>query len=120
MSGIFKELNPGLFEKNKGPGRPRIYTADIMLPFVQWRYLNKIIRCKDLENRWTRNDDTYNFILDYKKPGKSSINEFLNENDYLIDEFDIFIVDFSLKIFHAMHDTPIHKNQRRYIKLKII
>ena len=32
---IFKELNPGLFEKNKGPGRPRIYTADIMLPFVQ-------------------------------------------------------------------------------------
>ena len=35
LSEIFKELNPGLFEKNKGPGRPRIYTADIMLPFVQ-------------------------------------------------------------------------------------
>lgn len=36
LSEIFKELNPTLFEKNKGPGRPRIYTADIMLPFVQW------------------------------------------------------------------------------------
>ena len=98
LSEIFKELNPGLFEKNKGPGRPRIYTADIMLPFVQWGYLNKIISCRDLENWWTRNDDTCNFILDCKKPGKSSINEFLNDYDYLIDEFDIFIVDFSLKI----------------------
>ena len=98
LSEIFKELNPGLFEKNKGPGRPRIYTADIMLPFVQWRYLNKIISCRDLENWWTRNDDTCNFILDCKKLGKSSINEFLNDYDYLIDEFDIFIVDFSLKM----------------------
>ena len=33
-----------------------------------------------------------------KKPGKSDINEFLNDYNYLIDEFDIFIVDFYLKI----------------------
>ena len=33
---IFKELNPHYFDKNNGPGRPRIYTPDIMLPFVQW------------------------------------------------------------------------------------
>ena len=39
---IFKELNPSFFDKNKGSGRPRIYTADIMLPFVQWGHLNKI------------------------------------------------------------------------------
>ena len=32
---IFKELNPSLFEENKNPGRPRIYTADIKLSFVQ-------------------------------------------------------------------------------------
>ncbi|MBR0058005.1 MAG: hypothetical protein IJP99_01535 [Methanobrevibacter sp.] len=63
MSEIFKELNPSLFEKNKGPGRPRIYTADIMLPFIQWGHLNKIISCRDLENWWTRNNDTCNFIL---------------------------------------------------------
>ena len=69
-----------------------------MLPFVQWGHLNKIISCRDLENWWTRNDDTCNFILDCKKPGKSSINEFLNDYNYLIDEFDRFIVDFSLKI----------------------
>ena len=95
---IFKELNPNYFDKNNSPGRPRIYNPDIMLPFVQWRHLNKIISCRDLENWWTRNDDTCNFILDCKKPGKSSINEFLNDYNYLIDEFDIFIVDFSLKI----------------------
>ena len=94
---IFKELNPNYFNKNDGPGRPRIYTPDLMLPFVQWRHLNKIISCRDLENWWSRNDDTCNLILDCKKPGKSSINEFLNDYNYLIDEFDIFIVDFSLK-----------------------
>ena len=74
---IFKELNPHFFVKHKGSGRPKIYTSDIMLPFVQWGHLNKIISCRDLENWWTRNDDTCNFILDCKKPGKSSINEFL-------------------------------------------
>lgn len=95
---IFEELNPDYFDKNTSCGRPRIYTPDIMLPFVQWGHLNKIISCRDLENWWTRNDDTCNFILDCKKPGKSSINEFLNKYDFLIDEFDIFIVDFSLKI----------------------
>ena len=94
---IFKELNPHYFDKNNGPGRPRIYTPDVMLPFVQWGHLNKIISCRDLENWWTRNDDTCNFILDCKKPGKSSINEFLNDYSYLLDEFDRFIVEFSLK-----------------------
>ena len=68
-----------------------------MLSFVQWRHLNKIISCRYLENWWSRNDDTCNLILDCKKPEKSSINEFLNDYNYLIDEFDIFIVDFSLK-----------------------
>ena len=95
---IFKELNSILFEENKCPSRPRIYAADIMLPFVQWGHLNKIISCRDLESWWTRNDDTCNFILDCKKPGKSSINEFLNDYNYLIDAFDKFIVDFSLKL----------------------
>lgn len=33
-----------------------------------------------------------------KNQEKNSINEFLNDYNYLIDEFDIFIVDFSLKI----------------------
>lgn len=105
---IFKELNPSFFDKNKSSGRPRIYTADIMLPFVQWGHLNKIISCRDLEKWWTRNDDTCNFILDCKKPGKSSINEFLNDYDYLIDEFDMFIVDFSLKIGLINGNTIYH------------
>ena len=59
-----------------------------MLQFVRWGHLNKIISCKDLENWWTRNDGTCNFISDCKNPGKSSINEFLNDYNYLIDEFD--------------------------------
>ena len=97
LSEIIKKLNPSLFEKNKCPGSSIIYTADILLPFVQWRYLNKIISCSNLKNWRTRNDDTCNFILDCKKPEKSNINEFLNGPDYLIDEFDTFIVDFSIK-----------------------
>lgn len=47
---IFKELNLHYFDKNNGPGRPKIYTHDVMLPFVQWGHLNKIISCRDLEN----------------------------------------------------------------------
>lgn len=43
-----------------------------MLPFVQWEHLNKIISCRDLENWWTRNDDTCNFILDCKKLEKAA------------------------------------------------
>ena len=35
---IFKELNPHYFTKNNGPGRPMIYTPDVILPFVQWRH----------------------------------------------------------------------------------
>ena len=41
-----------------------------------------------MENWWTRNDGTCNFISDCKNPGKSSINEFLNDYNYLFDEFD--------------------------------
>lgn len=32
---IFKELYPSYFNKDDCHGRPRIYTADIILPFVQ-------------------------------------------------------------------------------------
>lgn len=65
-----------------------------MLPFIQWGHLNKIISCRDLDNMWTWNNNTCNFIFDCKKLRKSSINKFLNDYNYLIDEFNIFIVDF--------------------------
>ena len=94
---IFKELYPDYFEENTGPGRPRTYTASIMLPFITWGHINGIFSCRKLEYWWGLNDDTCNFILDCKKPPKSSINEFSNKYDYLIDEFDIFLVDFGLK-----------------------
>lgn len=93
---IFKELNPRLFKKQYN-GRPRIYTPDIMLPFVCWGHMNDIISCRNLEKWWSRNDDTCNIFLNCKKPGKSSINEFLNDFSELIDLFDIFIVEFGLK-----------------------
>lgn len=93
---IFKELNPRLF-KRQLMGRPRIYTPDIMLPFVCWGHMNDIISCRALEEWWRRNDDTCNILLNCRKPGKSSINEFLNDYSELIDAFDIFIVEFGLK-----------------------
>lgn len=98
LFNIFKELYSDLFKVNDGPGCPKIYIPDIMVPFIQWGHLNKIISCRDLEKWWMRNDDTCNIVLDCKKPGKSSINECLNDYSSIIDAFDIFIVDFSLKI----------------------
>lgn len=93
---IFKELNPRLF-KRQSMGRPRIYTPEIMLPFVCWGHMNGIVSCRDLEKWWKRNDDTCNVLLDCKRPGKSSINEFLNKFGDLVDAFDVFIVEFGLR-----------------------
>lgn len=93
---IFKELNPKLFKKQR-MGRPRKYTPDIMLPFISWGHMNDIISCRALEKCWGEDNSTYNIFLDCKKPGKTSINEFLNDYSDLIDAFDIFIIEFGLK-----------------------
>lgn len=110
---IFKELNPRLFKK-QFMGRPRIYTPDIMLPFVCWGHMNDIISCRDLEKWWHRNDDTCNIFLDCKKPGKSSINEFLNDFSELIDLFDNFIVEFGLKT--GLMDGDIQYEDGTFLK----
>lgn len=93
---IFKELNPEFFRKQR-MGRPRDYTPEIMLPFISWGHMNEIISCRKLEKWLSRDDSTCNILLNCKRPGKSSINEFLNIYSDLIDEFDIFIVEFGLK-----------------------
>ena len=67
-----------------------------MLHFIQWRHLNKIVNCRDLENCGHVMMILVISFQIVKNQEKSSINEFLNDYNYLIDEFDRFIVDFSL------------------------
>ena len=98
LSKIFKEIYPHYFLKDHSAGRKKIYTPETMLPFITWGNYRGNMSCRSLEKLWKDNNDVCNLILDCKKPGKSSINEFQNQYSYLIDEFDIFIVEFSLKI----------------------
>ena len=96
---IFKETRPELFKKDKKnkAGRKKIYKKEEMLPFISWGHIMEITSCRSLENWWKNNDETCQFLLNCKKPSKTTINDFMNNNVYLIDEFDDFIVQFGLK-----------------------
>lgn len=96
---IFKEIRPELFKKDKKtrPGPKRTYKTDEMLPFISFGHIMEITSCRKLENWWKNNDETCQFLLNCKKPSKTTINEFINNNMYLIDEFDKFLVEFGIK-----------------------
>lgn len=96
---IFKEIRPELFKKDKKtrPGPKRIYKTGEMLPFISFGHVMEITSCRKLENWWKNNDETCQFLLNCKKPSKTTINDFINDNMYLIDEFDKYIVEFGIK-----------------------
>lgn len=96
---IFKEIRPELFKKDKKtrPGPKRTYKTDEMLPFISFGHIMEITSCRKLENWWKNNDETCQFLLNCKKPSKTTINDFTNDNMYLIDEFDKFLVEFGIK-----------------------
>ena len=96
---IFKEIHPELFKKDKKTrtGPKRTYKTDEMLPFISFGHIMEITSCRKLENWWKNNDETCQFLLNCKKPSKTTINDFTNDNMYLIDEFDKFLVEFGIK-----------------------
>ena len=96
---IFKEIRSELFKKDKKtrPWPKRTYKTDEMLPFISFGHVMEITSCRKLENWWKNNDETCQFLLNCKKPSKTTINDFINDNMYLIDEFDKFLVEFGIK-----------------------
>lgn len=96
---IFKEIRPELFKKDKKTrtGPKRTYNTDEMLPFISFGHIMEITSCRKLENWWKNNDESCQFLLNCKKPSKTTINDFTNNKMYLIDEFDKFLMEFGIK-----------------------
>ena len=52
----------------------------------------EIRTCIKIEKAVKNNDESLNYILNNKKPSKSTISKFKNENELLISEFFYFTV----------------------------
>ena len=78
-------------------GRPKTYQTDELLGFIVWGILNNKNSCRELENWVKNNDETCNYILNNKKPSKSTISRFYNCNILLIEELFRYTVDIGIK-----------------------
>ena len=78
-------------------GRRKTYKTGELLGFIVWGVLNGITSCRGLENWLKNNDETCNYILNNKKPSKSTIARFHNTNMFLIEELFRYTVSLGIK-----------------------
>ena len=84
----FKRDFPLLFESDfKSQGRPKEYYLDELLGFVVYGVYNNRFSCRKLSDWINNNDESVNYILNNKKPKKSTIHKFLQENTLLVNAF---------------------------------
>ncbi len=84
----FKRDFPLLFKDDfKNQGRPKEYYLDELLGFVVYGVYNNRFSCRRLADWINNNDESVNYILNDKKPKKSIIHLFLQENTLLINAF---------------------------------
>ena len=96
---IFSQFYPEEFEVKKHEiGRPREYDLKDFLTFVFWGKENDKESCRDLKDWQDNGDETYKYVLNCKKPNRTAINNFKNNQADLIDKFDQFIIDFAIAI----------------------
>lgn len=86
IQGFLSENSFLLPDEETKQGRPKTYQTDELLSFIVWGVLNGINSCRGLENWLKHNDETCNYILNNKKPSKSTIARFYNCNTFLIEE----------------------------------
>ena len=80
----FKRDFPLLFEDNfKSCGRPKEYYLDELLGFVVYGIYNNRFTCRKLADWINNNDESVNFILNDKKPKKSTIHSFLQKKYFI-------------------------------------
>ena len=71
-------------EKHK-LGRPKTYETDELLALILLGAINSKNSCRKLEQWIKNNDETCNYVLNNKKPHKSTINNFYNKNALVIE-----------------------------------
>lgn len=82
-----------LFHHPKSTGRPKEYKIDELLGFYTATILIGVNSCRKMADLLKNNDESLNYILNNKKPSKSTIAKFKNENELLISEFFYYIVN---------------------------
>ena len=86
-----------LSDEETKQGRPKTYQTGELLSFIVWGVLNGINSCRGLENWLKHNDECCNYILNNKKPSKSTIARFYNSNMFLIEELFRYTIDLGIK-----------------------
>ena len=77
-----------MFESDfKRWGRPKKYYLDELLGLVVFGVYNNRFSCRKLADWIDNNDESVNYVLNDKKPKKSVIHLFLQENVLLINAF---------------------------------
>jgi len=90
---------PLLFESDfKSQGRLKEYFLDELLGFVVYGVYNSRFSCRKLADWINNNDESVNYILNDKKPKKSIIHLFLQENTLLINAFFHYTIILGIKL----------------------
>ena len=77
-------------------GRRKKYFDDELLGFVIYAISDRKLSCREM-SEWTyHNDNRVNYLLNFKTPSKSLINNFILEKSWLIEAFFVYIVRFGV------------------------
>lgn len=74
------------------------YTLKELMTFVLWGCENNKLSSRELADWCDNNDETCKFVLNSKKPSKSTINNFLKDYSNLFDLFDQFLIDLAMAL----------------------
>lgn len=122
----FKRDFPLLFKDDfKSQGRPKEYYLDELLGFIVYGVYNNRFTCRKLANWINNNDESVNYILNDKKPKKSIIHLFLQENTLLINAFFHYTVILGINLglidgeCVAVDGSVVKANANNYRTIKI-
>ena len=122
----FKRDFPLLFESDfKSQGRPKEYYLDELLGFVVYGVYNNRFSCRKLSDWINNNDESVNYILNNKKPKKSTIHKFLQENTLLVNAFFHYTIISGINLglidgeCIAVDGTIVKANSNNFCVIKI-
>ena len=122
----FKRDFPLLFKNDyNSEGRPKEYYSDELLEFYVYGVYNNRFSSRKLANWINNNDESVNHILNDKKPKKSTIHRFLQENSLLINAFFHYTIILGINLglidgeCVAVDGTIVKANSNNFRVIKI-
>ena len=94
----FMERFEYLFHYSQTTGRPKEYKPSELLGFYIIASIRGVTSCRKMADLLKNNDESLNYILNNKKPSKSTISNFKNENELMISEFFYYLVNIGIEL----------------------